>query len=445
MPVTAQAGSAGSGAPPAAPRDTTQPFPPFGAAWNLYGPLASTPENFATVAACVQAIAGSIASLPARVYRLTDDGRRIAAPDHPVSRLIRAPNDLQTWADWIEGWVASMLLFGNGLSVVVRDGNGQPRAVFPLPWFACQPILIPASGGGDDLAAPIVPNSRLVFDITWTMSPYPLPIRPAGFPVRYFAEEMLFLRDRSDNGILGRSRLSRSPDALACALGGQSFSTGLWANGAMLNGVLKHPGRLGKEASDNLAASWRDTHTGGGNAGRMAILEEGMSYERMGVSPEDSQLLESRQFSVIEICRLFGVPPSIVGDTSNASFASAQQADVWFATHTLLPVINKIIREFSRSVFNTDEFVLSIDLGERLRGDYATMMNVNIAAVRSGVMSADEARREAGLDPRGGDADRLQPQAVGGRPGGVGDGQGHATPPPESMNGSGRRPNGAAA
>jgi HK97 family phage portal protein len=415
-------------APAAASYAGMATLPPWGSQWPLWGSRYGA-ENFAAVASCIQSIAGSIASLPATVYRI-DGKKRIEQPDHPVARLIRQPNDLQTWCDWLEWWIASALLWGNGLTVVDYDGAGRPTSLYPVPWWCVQPILLPASVGGDGIASPVIPNARLVFDITQTMSPFPLPTRPTGFPVRFFAEDILHLKDRSDDGILGRSRLSRSPDALACALGSQSFSTGLWVNGTVLNGVIQHPGKLSKEAADRIAQSWKDTHTGGTNAGKLAVLEEGMQYEKIGVSPEDAELLETRRFSVIEICRLFGVPPVIVGDWSKESFASSSQADIWFASHTLLPWVAKIEREFNRVVFTSSEYVLSIDVSARLRGDYPTMMGSNIQAVRAGIMSADEARLEAGLDPRGGAADELQAQAIGGRPDGTGEGTGDTLSPP---------------
>jgi HK97 family phage portal protein len=431
-----------NGAPP--PPSVTSgltTLPPWGNQWPVFGPR-FLPENLAVVCACVQAIAGGIASLPASVYQRLPDGKRVERPDHPVARLIRAPNELQSWADFVEWLLASALLQGNAVAVVDHDQRGAPVALYPVPWWACQPILVPAAPA-EAMGSPVIPNSKLVFDVTMTMVPWPMPVRPTGFPVRYFADEVLFLRDRSDDGILGRSRLSRCPEALAAGLGAQGFSTGVWHNGAMVGGVVQHPGKLSKEATDNIAQSWRDVHTGPGNAGKLLVLEEGMQYEKIGVSPEDAELLQSRQFSVVELARVYGVPPPIIGDFSSATFASASQASQWFGSLTLLPWINKLEREFSRVVFNDPDFTLGIDLGGLLRGDYAQRMQTNIAAVRSGIMSADEARIDIGLNPRGGDADALMPQAVGGRPQGTQDGEGDQLPQPGALpNGSGR--NGAA-
>ena len=428
----APAGGNGGAVPPGAT------LPPWGNQWPYYGGR-HLAENLAVVCACVQAIAGTIASLPVGVFERTRDGKRIERPDHPVARLVRAPNELQSWADWLEWLIASALLQGNAISVVDHDGAGRPTGLYPVPWWACQPILIPTSSAAA-IGSPIVPNSRLVFDVTMTMQPWPMPVRPAGFPTRYFADEVVFLRDRSDDAILGRSRLSRCPEVLAAALGAQGFSANCWVNGAMLGGVVQHPGRLSREAGDRIAQSWRSAYSGAANAASVAILEEGMTYAKIGVSPEDAELLDSRRFSVEELARVFDVPPPIIGDWSKATFSNTASAREWFAALTLLPWVNKVEKEFQRTVINDPDISLCVDMSGMLRGDFPQLVNSYVQLTRAGIASADEARHAVGLDPRGGDADGLQATAVGGRPGMTGDGEG-ATPP--AVNGSGRG-NGAA-
>jgi HK97 family phage portal protein len=202
------------------------------------------------------------------------------------------------------------------------------------------------------------------------------------------------------------------------------------------------PRRLGQETVANLGQSWRDSQAGGANSGKVVVLEEGMDYSRIGVSPEDAELLDSRRFSVEEIARLYGVPPPLIGEWTHATFSNTASASEWFGSMTLLPWVRKIEREFSRVVFNSDDFELEIDMGGMLRGSYQDLMSTNINAVRAGIMSADEARAEIGLDPRGGDADKLQPQAVGGRPVGTGDGEGGDPPKLNGNRPPGIRPNG---
>lgn len=426
----------GSGAQPPSSLST---LPPWGNQWPPIYAARYFGENLPVVLACVQAIAGGIASLPMGVYRRTASGRQ-EAPNHPVARLLQRPNELQTGADFFEWLIASALLSGNAVAVVDHDARGAPTGLYPIPWWACQPVLIPAAPA-EMIGSPYVPNSKLVFDVTMTMMPWPLPgARPAnGYPIRYNTDEVVFLRDRSDDGILGRSRLSRCPEALAAGLGAQGFSANVWANGAMVGGVLKHPGRLGKEAADNLAQSWRTTHSGPAGAGKVAVLEEGMTFDKIGVSPEDAELLDSRRFSVEELCRVFGVPPPIIGEWTHATFSNTASAREWFAALTLLPWVNKVEREFSRVVLNTEDVFLCVDMSGMLRGDFPQLVASYVNLVRTGIASADEARDAVGLDPRGGDADRLVATATGGRPLGAADGAGDALPPvngPGLTNGS---------
>jgi HK97 family phage portal protein len=166
-----------------------------------------------------------------------------------------------------------------------------------------------------------------------------------------------------------------------------------------------------------------------------------MTFDKVGVSPEDAELLDSRRFSVEELCRVFNVPPPIIGEWTHATFSNTASAREWFAALTLLPWVNKVEREFSRVVINDPDVALSFDLSGMLRGDFPQLVTSYVNLVRSGIASPDEARLAVGLDPRGGEADRLQATAVGGRPEGTGDGTGDRPPP---LNGSGRL-NGAAA
>jgi HK97 family phage portal protein len=170
-----------------------------------------------------------------------------------------------------------------------------------------------------------------------------------------------------------------------------------------------------------------------------------MTAAALSISGDDAQVLESRRFTAEELCRVFNCPPPIAGIWENANFASTAMAASWFARFCLLAWAKLIEQEFARSIFNDPRrFYLELDLSGLERGDYPQLMQTNINAVRSGIMSADEARHEIGLDPRGGDADKLMAQSVGGRPGGTEDGQGDSLPSPGApLNGSGR--NGAVA
>ncbi len=119
----------------------------------------------------------------------------------------------------------------------------------------------------------------------------------------------------------------------------------------------------------------------------------------MSVSPEDAEVLASRQFSVTELCRLFGVPPPLVQDYSNNTFTNAATAELWFASRTLLPWANKLEAEFARSLFVDPSYSLEIDLSGLQRGDYQSRWAANVAAVTAGILTRDEVREQEGYQP----------------------------------------------
>lgn len=338
-------------------------------------------ENLSTVLACVGAVSSAIASLPVYVYR-RDGAGRVEAPDHPVARLLRRPNATQTWPDWIEWTVGQVLLHGNAISVIDYDGAGRPVALRPVPWQNAQPILL-ASGA-------------LAFDIV----AYAAPWGGTGQPRRYLASEVFHLRDRSDDGLLGRSRLSRAPEVLGNALALQEWTGATWKNGATPAGALKFPTALNPTQVQRIREMFSTGFTGSHNARKALILEGGAEWQSLSVSPEDAEVLASRRFSVEELCRIYQVPPPIVQDYTHNTFTNAAQAALWFAQFSLGPWVRKIEAEFSRSVFTDAAMHLEIDLGGLMRGDYSARWQAHQIAVSTGILDANEVREIEGWNPR---------------------------------------------
>ena len=287
-------------------RDMSGNGPPFAGSFMsapYYGGRSGA-ENVATVCACIDVIASALARLPAIVYERLADGNRVdVTATHPVGRILRQPNDLQSWPDLVRFFMGSVLLYGNALCTIEHDGAGQPVALSPLPWWNAQPILVPAPPS--EAMGPLAPSARLAFDTLRIIAPW----GGTGVPRRYFADEVFYLRERSDTGVLGSSRLQRAPMVLQQAFRVQEFATYLWDNAGSSNVALEHPGKLSAEAANRLGQNYRDTHAGPLNARKPLVLEEGMKANPLTVSPEDAEVLASRKFAVAEIARLFGVPP----------------------------------------------------------------------------------------------------------------------------------------
>ncbi len=339
-------------------------------------------ENFAAVAACVSAIASALASAPALIYQRASAGR-VEVPDHPVAQLFRnGPNLHQTMPDLLESWISATLLTGNGLIEVEREGAEVAGLKFlPSQWVSYM----------------IAPSGRLIYDVTEGTAVYGQTARTR----RLLADDVVHLKDRSDDGILGRSRLSRSADTVTGALQLNEFARSFIGNGAAPAGSISSDQDIGSEKLELLRSQFDQRQSGAANAGRVMILSGGLKFTPFQVSPEDAELLGSRKFAVEEVCRLFQVPPPIVQDYSNNTFTNSAAAGRWFAQFTLGPWARKIESVLSRALFPEGSGLeLELDLSAFLRGDPEARWAAHMIAVETGILDPNEVREIEGYNPR---------------------------------------------
>jgi HK97 family phage portal protein len=334
-------------------------------------------ENLSTVLACTTAIATALAYVPALVYR-REGGSRVEQMAHPLSRLVRGgPNVAMTWPDLIEHWIASALLTGNGLVEIQRSGNGQLAGLVYVPWGM---VTVQELSSG-----------RLAYDVG----------DGKGNSRRLLEGEVLHLRDRTNDGRIGVSRLSRAAETVHGVDLADRHARNFLANGASPSGVIKHSGMMTQEQANHLREQFDSRFSGAGNAGRALILDGGLEWQAAQISPEDAELLETRKFGVIEICRLYQVPPPIVQSYENNTFTNAAQAGLWFATFCLSPWARKIEAEFARSLFPAGSpYELELDLSGFLRGDPETRWSAHKIAIETGVLDPEEIREIEGWNPR---------------------------------------------
>ena len=337
-------------------------------------------ENLSAVFACVQIISETLASLPLVVYRRERDGKTPAA-DHPVARLFgRAPNTLQTPVEFLEMLQAHVLLRGNAYAEIERDNRGAPIALWPLHPDTVSVLRVTRSRG-------------VVYDVT----------DPAGGTRRLLADEILHLKDRSDDGIVGKSRLSRARETFGIALATETHAASVFRNGAALSGVLTHPDQLGWAAHENLRSSFEEHHQGPRKAGTVAILEEGLKWQAISVSPEASELLASRQFSIETIARIFRVPPPVLGDLSHGTYSNVTELGRWFHQHTIVPWLTRWERTIERSLFSDEgrrTHEVEFDADVLTRANMLERYQAYRIAREIGLNSANELRRFENMNPR---------------------------------------------
>lgn len=352
--------------------------------WQPLNHAATGAEGLATVLAAVSAISSAVSSLPTYLYRVGPDGRT-EDPTHPLARLIkRGPNRFQTWPDFIGWLVAEVLLNGNAVAEIVTDAQGRVVELKPIPWRT--------------ISVGMTPSGRLTYDF----------VEPAiggaqGVARRLLEGEVLHLRDRSDDGILGVSRLRRAVGVAEGALLADGYSKSLFRNLGLPGVVLKHEKTLSEGAAKRLKANWMSLY-GGDRRGSPAVLEEGLDVTVLSqLSPEDSELLQARRFSVEELARVFDIPPIIIGDLSHGTFTNSETMLRYFAQSCLTYWCRKLEAEFARSVFTEaerDTLAIDFDLSGLLRGDPATRFANYKIAIEAGILTPEEARAEEGYNPR---------------------------------------------
>lgn len=338
-------------------------------------------ENLSVVTACVNAISETGGMLPPHVYRKLPDGSRVEAPDHPVAMLFSdGPNDWQTTPEFIEMMTAHCLLRGNSYARIGRNNRGEPISLNPYHPDLVSVVYIPQT-------------KRYAYDVS----------QRHGGTIRLLPEEMLHLKDRSDDGIVGKSRLTRARETFGSAIATERYAASTFRNGAAMSGILSHPDAIGEEAAARLGKDFKQTYSGADKAGAVAVLEEGLKWQQISVSPDDAQMLESRKFSTMALARIFRVPPPVIGEFEGGNYSSISEVGRWFYSHTMQPWLNKWEKIIAHSLFSAigrKTFEVEFDCDLLLRGDMLARFQSYRIAREIGVYNANELRKFEKANPR---------------------------------------------
>ena len=329
------------------------------------------------VYACVRILSESIAGLPLHMYQYEEDGSKKKAVEHPLYHLLHdEPNPEMTSFIFRETLMSHLLLWGNAYAQIIRNGKGDIIALYPL-----------------------MPNRMKVERDTKGQLYYEYQTMKEDAPTMKGAvyqldpSEVLHVPGLGFDGLVGYSPIAMAKNAIGLAIVAEEYGSKFYANGAAPSGVLEHPNVLKDPAK--VRDSWNAAFGGSSNAHRVAVLEEGMKYTPISISPNEAQFLETRKFQINEIARIFRVPPHMVGDLEKSSFSNIEQQSLEFVKYTLNPWVCRWEQALQRALLDDDEkgkYFFRFNVEGLLRGDYQSRMNGYATARQNGWMSANDIR-----------------------------------------------------
>ena len=342
-----------------------------------------TAMQMTAVYSCVRILAEAVAGLLLHLYKYRDDGGKEKCIDHPLYRILHdEPNPEMSSFVFRETLMTHLLLWGNAYAQVIRNGKGEVVALYPL---------MP-----NRMTVDRDENGRLYYQYTRYKDEA---LQSKDSTVILQPSDVLHIPGLGFDGLVGYSPIAMAKNAIGMAIACEEYGAKFFANGAAPGGVLEHPGTI--KDPQRVRESWQSTFGGSGNANKIAVLEEGMKYTPIGISPEQAQFLETRKFQINEIARIFRVPTHMVGDLEKSSFSNIEQQSLEFVKYTLDPWVIRWEQSIMRTLLSPDEkkqYFVKFNLEGLLRGDYQSRMNGYAVARQNGWMSANDIRELENLD-----------------------------------------------
>lgn len=337
------------------------------------------------VYACVRILAEAVASLPLHVYEYQDDGGKKLVHDHPLYYLLHdEPNPEMTSFVFRETLMSHLLIWGNAYAQIIRDGAGRVLGLYPL---------LP-----DKMEVQRDDKGNIYYVYSRNSDENPT-FKEYG-NIKLKAEDVLHIPGLGFDGLIGYSPIAMAKNAVGMTLACEEYGASFFANGANPGGVLEHPGVL-KDPS-KVRESWNSVYRGVNNAHKIALLEEGMKYQQIGIPPEEAQFLETRKFQINEIARLYRIPPHMVGDLDKSSFSNIEQQSLEFVKYTLDPWVIRWEQSLQRSLLLPGEkgkYFIKLNVDGLLRGDYQSRMNGYAVGRQNGWFSANDIREMENMNP----------------------------------------------
>jgi len=327
------------------------------------------------VYACVRVIAETIASLPLPLYKRLPRGKE-KANYHPLYTILHdMPNSEMTSFSFRETMMTHLLLWGNAYAQIIKRGN-KISELWPLhPAYVridrepvTNKLIYKYNGGAEEII--------------------------------YSQEQILHISGLSFNGITGLSPISMARETIGLAQATEEFGSRFFSNGARPGGILQHPGIV--KDPERLRKSWEEVYKGVQNSHKIAVLEEGMQYKEIGIPPNDAQFLETRKFQLNEICRIFRVPPHLIGDLERATFSNIEHQSIDFVVHTIRPWLVRWEQAIQKALIPEEEraiYFAKFTVDGLLRGHFKTRMDGYAVGRQNGWYSANDVREFEDLNP----------------------------------------------
>jgi HK97 family phage portal protein len=332
----------------------------FGA--NTSGGVPVTVDSALTLTAvwrAVNVLSGTMASLPLHVYK-SEEGSRKQIKAHKIAKLLKNPSKLMNAFMFRETMQAVLLMYGNAYAVIRKDSNGIPNELI----LVHPNDVLPMKNGGMLIYKVRIETEYLIID----------------------QKDMIHLAGVGFDGLVGKSPIRIMAESLGVALNAQRYGNNFFANGAHISGVIETPQELNDETYKRLRDSWNKAYTGIDNSSKTAILDAGMKFSKIGVPPEEAQFLQTRQFQVSEVARMFGVQPHLLMDLERSTNNNIEHQGIEFVTFTLMPWISRWEAELNAKLFTSNEkedHYTEFNVNGLLRGDaksrgdlYRTLFNI---------------------------------------------------------------------
>lgn len=342
-----------------------------------------TAMTIPAIYACVNLISGAVATLPLHLYRRFSDGETKESERVENTLVSRRPSPLYTAFSWRRTALAHVLITGNSYTQIVRSEFGTPSELRLLSPHRTRPFLFKGelfyeTYVSDDAAT----ERKLVLK----------------------ADDVIHFCGLSNDGIVGRSPIAVLRETAGLYLANVQYTASVHKNGGRLRGYLKHPNKLTPEQvagiRENFVAAARDGYP---------ILENGLTFEPVSLSPADLAFLETAKLTIEEIARLFAVPLHMIGVMTQATYSNMEQQSLDFLRNTLLPWIKMIEAELDRKLLpaSSKSFFFRHNFDAFMRAAYEDRMKGYQIAVQNGILSPDEIRALENLPPIQGGAGQV--------------------------------------